>query len=38
MTEQLITDALSMAYGRRKVSPGLIVHPDRGVQCRSTGY
>lgn len=38
MTEQLITDALSMAYGRRKVTPGLIVHSDRGVQYRSTGY
>lgn len=38
MTEQLITDALSMAYGRREVVPGLIVHSDRGVQYRSTGY
>lgn len=38
MTEQLITDALSMAYGRREVNPGLIVHSDRGVQYRSTGY
>lgn len=38
MTERLITDALSMAYGRREVVPGLIVHSDRGVQYRSTGY
>ncbi|TNE52541.1 MAG: IS3 family transposase [Sphingomonadales bacterium] len=38
MTEALITNALSMAYGRRKVAPGLIVHSDRGVQYRSTGY
>lgn len=38
MTERLITDALSMAYGRREVPPGLIVHSDRGVQYRSTGY
>ena len=38
MTETLITNALSMAYGRRDVSPGLIVHSDRGVQYRSTGY
>lgn len=30
MTERLITDALSMAYGRREVPPGLIVHSDRG--------
>jgi putative transposase len=38
MTDALITDALSMAYGRRDVAPGLIVHADRGVQHRSTGY
>jgi putative transposase len=38
MTEQLITDALRMAYGRREVAPGLIVHSDRGVQYRSTRY
>lgn len=38
MTEALITDALSMAYGRREVTPGLVVHSDRGVQYRSTGY
>lgn len=38
MTEALITEALSMAYGRRQVVPGLIVHSDRGVQYRSTGY
>jgi putative transposase len=38
MTEQLITDALTMAYGRREVSPGLIVHSRRGVQFRSTNY
>ena len=38
MTETLITDALSMAYGRREISPGLIVHSDRGVQYRSVGY
>lgn len=38
MTETLITDALSMAYGRREVPPGLIVHSDRGVQYRSTRY
>lgn len=38
MTETLITDALSMACGRREVSPGLIVHSDRGVQYRATGY
>lgn len=38
MTEALITDALTMAYGRREVRPGLIVHSDRGVQYRSTRY
>ena len=38
MTETLITDPLSMAYGRREVTPGLIVHSDGGVQYRSIGY
>jgi putative transposase len=38
MTEQLITDALHMAFKRRDIEPGLIVHSDRGVQYRSQGY
>lgn len=38
MTEQLITDALHMAFKRREIEPGLIVHSDRGVQYRSQGY
>jgi transposase InsO family protein len=38
MTEQLITDALKMAFSRREVRPGLIVHSDRGVQYRAQGY
>lgn len=38
MEEQLITDALSMAFKRRDIKPGLIIHSDRGVQYRSRGY
>lgn len=38
MTEALIEDALSMAFDRREVAPGLIVHSDRGVQYRSQQY
>ncbi len=38
MTEQLVTDALSMAFGQREVKPGLIVHSDRGVQYRAQKY
>lgn len=38
MTERLITDALQMAFQRRHIEPGLIVHSDRGVQYRSQGY
>ena len=38
MTEQLITSAMQMAIDARDVSPGLIVHSDRGVQYRSNGY
>jgi putative transposase len=38
MTEVLITDALSMAFKRRNVKPGLIIHSDRGVQYRAQKY
>lgn len=38
MTEELITDALRMAFKRREIAPGLIVHSDRGVQYRSRKY
>lgn len=38
MTEQLITDALNMAFKRRNIEPGLIIHSDRGVQYRSNRY
>ncbi len=38
MTEQLVTDALTMAFKRRDIKPGLIVHSDRGVQYRSQKY
>ena len=38
MTEQLITDALNMAFVRREIAPGLIIHSDRGVQYRAIKY
>ncbi|MEJ1399585.1 MAG: IS3 family transposase [Candidatus Sedimenticola sp. (ex Thyasira tokunagai)] len=38
MTEQLVTDALVMAFDRREIEPGLIIHSDRGVQYRSQKY
>lgn len=38
MTEGLITDALRMAFKRRDVEPGLIIHSDRGVQYRAQKY
>ena len=38
MTEDLIEEALTMAFDRRQVKPGLIVHSDRGVQYRSQQY
>ena len=38
MTEELIEEALTMAFDRRKAKPGLIVHSDRGVQYRSQQY
>ena len=38
MTESLIRQALNMAFQRREVKPGLIIHSDRGVQYRSIKY
>ena len=38
MTVGLIEEALTMAFDRREVKPGLIVHSDRGVQYRSQQY
>ncbi|WP_342779127.1 IS3 family transposase [Exilibacterium tricleocarpae] len=35
MTEELVTDALSMAFERRDIELGLTIHSDRGVQYRS---
>jgi putative transposase len=32
MTQQLVVDALRMAWFRRRPAAGLIVHPDRGTQ------
>lgn len=31
-------EALWMAFGRRDIEPGLIIHSDRGVQYRSRRY
>ena len=38
MTEKLVLDTLTMAFSRREVNPGLIIHSDRGVQFRSVKY
>ena len=38
MTEDLVMEALSMAFKRRDIKPGLIIHSDRGVQYRSRKY
>lgn len=38
MTERLVTDALTMAFARREINSGLVIHSDRGVQYRSQGY
>ena len=38
MTENLVIEALSIAFGRREYSEGLILHSDRGVQYRAQKY
>jgi len=38
MTTELILEAFNMAVARRNVTPGLILHSDRGVQYRSGEY
>lgn len=38
MTEELVLKALQIAFDRRDIQPGLIVHSDRGVQYRSQRY
>lgn len=38
MKTQLVTDALTMAYWRRKPSPGLLHHSDRGSQYACHTY
>lgn len=35
MTEELVTEVLLMAFRRRGVKPGLVIHSDKGVQYRS---
>ena len=36
--ETLILEALTLALGRRDMSPGLLLHSDRGVQYRGNEY
>lgn len=38
MTRQLVIDALAMATQRRRPSPGIIFHSDRGSQYASADY
>jgi transposase InsO family protein len=38
MTRQLVMDAMTMAIKRRRPSPGLIFHSDRGSQYASTDF
>lgn len=38
MTTDLVIEAFEMAVASRQVSPGLILHSDRGVQYRSSEY
>lgn len=38
MRAELVDDALKMALGRRKATPGLIFHSDRGSQYTSTTF
>ena len=38
MSVDLVVNALKMAYERRELTPGLIIHSDRGTQYRSNEY
>ena len=38
MTVELVTEAMQMAIDARGVSPGLVVHSDRGTQYRANDY
>ena len=38
MTTELVLEAFHMALARRQVTPGLILHSDRGVQYRAGEY
>ena len=38
ITQELVMDALTSAYGQRKPEQGLIMHTDRGSQYASTAY
>ncbi len=38
MTEKIVINAIEMAFKRREIKSGLIVHSDRGVQYRARCY
>lgn len=38
MTAELVTDALTMAWFRRRPGPGVVVHSDRGSQYASSSF
>ena len=38
MTERLVIEALRVAFGRRGLTKGMILHSDRGVQYRAQKY
>lgn len=38
MTAELVTDALTMAWFRRRPGPGVVVHSDRGSQYASSAF
>jgi len=38
ISQELVIDALKMGAGRRKVSPGILIHSDQGRQYTSRAY
>ena len=38
MNRQMVIDALKMAEGRRRISPGLLLHSDQGCQYTSEDF
>ncbi|MFJ6437883.1 hypothetical protein [Streptomyces sp. NPDC091416] len=35
---ELVVDALDMAHGRGDLTPGCVIHSDRGSECTSTQF